>query len=136
MVGKNGLGVPWKKGESEWFRACDRRVMESGIPELNIEEPQLQADGRQRFVSTSKVPLRDSSGEIVGVLGIYNDITERKMLEEDLRLAKEAAEVSALAKTDFLSAMSHELRTPLTLLLNPVEWCLPQKTTMLSTSSP
>src|SRR5260370_37417635 len=127
MVGKNGLGVPWKKGESEWFRACDRRVMESGIPELNIEEPQLQADGRQRFVSTSKVPLRDSSGEIVGVLGIYNDITERKMLEEDLRVAKEAAVVSALAKTDFFSAMSHEVRTPMTIVLSPIAWLLREK---------
>ncbi len=134
IVGKNDFELPWKKGESEWFRACDRRVIESGIPELNIEEPQLQAHGRQRFVSTSKVPLRDSSGEIVGVLGIYNDITERKMLEEDLRLAKEAAEVSALAKTDFLSAMSHELRTPLTLILSPVEWLLREKRSELSTS--
>lgn len=134
IVGKNDFELPWKRAETEWFRAWDRRVIESGIPELNIEEPQLQANGRQRFISTSKVPLRDSSGKIVGVLGIFNDITDRKMLEEDLRLAKEAAEVSALAKTDFLAAMSHELRTPLTLILSPVEWLLRQKRSDLSTS--
>lgn len=134
IVGKNDVELPWKKEETEWFQTWDRRIMESGVAELNIEEPQLQADGRRRFISTSKVPLRDSGGGIVGVLGIFNDITERKILEEDLRLAKEAAEVSALAKTDFLSAMSHELRTPLTLILSPVEWLLREKRDELSAS--
>lgn len=121
IVGMNDVELPWKPEETVWFQAWDRRVMDSGRAELNIEEPQLQADGRNRFLSTSKVPLRNDDNEVIGVLGIFNDITERKELEQQLLLAKNAAEASASAKADFLAAMSHELRTPLTLILSSVE---------------
>lgn len=95
--------------------------MAKGEPELNIVETQQQADGRDTHIETSKVPLRNADGEVVGILGIFADITERKQLEEDLLAAKEAAEASDRAKGDFLAAMSHELRTPLTLILGPME---------------
>ncbi len=121
IVGMNDVELPWRAEETVWFQAWDRRVMESGVAELNIEEPQLQADGRNRFLSTSKVPLRNENNEVIGILGIFNDITERKELENELRQAKEAAEASMHAKADFLAAMSHELRTPLTLILSSVE---------------
>jgi CheY-like chemotaxis protein len=59
------------------------------------------------------VPLRDATGKIFGVLGMYEDITERKQMEEDLRTARHAAESANLAKSAFLANMSHEIRTPL-----------------------
>jgi len=85
IVGLTDYDLPWKKEEADFFIECDQRVMSSGIPELDIEEPQKQADGRDRYLQTSKVPLRDESGEVVGILGIFADITERKQMELELR---------------------------------------------------
>ena len=121
VVGKDDFMMPWTKEEAAFFRSVDRRVMDSGQAEINIEETQVQADGRQRSILTSKVPLRDAQNEVVGILGIFTDITERKELERQLRDAKEAAELSARAKSEFLAVVSHELRTPLTLMLSPLE---------------
>jgi PAS domain S-box-containing protein len=85
IIGKNDYDMPWKKEESDFFRKIDREVMEKGEPILDIEEPQLQADGREATLLTSKVPLRDSGGKVFGILGIYADITERKKAEETIK---------------------------------------------------
>jgi len=67
------------------------------------------------FLSASV--LQDANGEFLGVMGISRDITERKRMEEQLRMAKEAAEASNRAKSEFLANMSHELRTPLNAII-------------------
>lgn len=85
IVGKNDFDLAWRKEESEFFVKCDRDVMESGEAMLNIEEPQLRAGGEEATLLTSKVPLRDADGAVVGVLGIYADITELKQAEAALR---------------------------------------------------
>lgn len=84
IVGLTDLDLPWKDTEAESYRADDRMVMETGIPKLNYEETQLTADGRVTNVRTSKIPLRGLDGEIVGVLGTFEDITERKQMEQNL----------------------------------------------------
>ena len=76
------LGTP--APEADFFRACDRRVMESGEALLGFEEPLTRADGARTVLLTSKVPLRDGTGAVVGVLGVYQDITERKRVEDEL----------------------------------------------------
>jgi len=63
--------------------------MDSGIPEYDIIEPYLQADGTHAWAKTNKVPLRDMEGNVVGVLGTYEDITERKWAEETLKESEE-----------------------------------------------
>jgi PAS domain S-box-containing protein len=83
IVGKTDYDLVWKKN-ADAYRRDDRRVMESGEPLLNFEEPQTREDGRQITLLTSKVPLRDASGSVVGILGIYADITERKQAESRL----------------------------------------------------
>ena len=72
---------------AEKFREDDRRVIETGIPKINFEEPQIRPDGSTSWLKTSKVPLRNSEGEIIGVLGTYEDITESKKAEEALMIA-------------------------------------------------
>lgn len=92
IVGKTDYDMPWTREEADFYRECDRRVMESDTPILHIIEPQLQADGRQAWLDTNKIPLHDSEGNVVGILGTYEDITERKLLEIEKENARKALE--------------------------------------------
>ena len=65
------------------YQAIDRKVMDSGVAEINFEEPQEQVDGSVNWVRTSKIPLRDAAGTVFGVLGMYEDITTQKHLEAE-----------------------------------------------------
>ncbi|MEM6598804.1 MAG: PAS domain-containing protein [Cyanobacteria bacterium P01_D01_bin.36] len=82
MVGKNDYQMPWKKEESDWFVACDQRIMQANRAELNIIESQLQVNNRQAWLNTSKIPLHDADGGVFGMLGIIEDITEKKEAED------------------------------------------------------
>ena len=79
------LDLPWKDTEAEGYRADDRMVMDAGVPKLDYEETQLTADGRVTDVRTSKIPLRNPEGDVIGVLGTFEDITERKRAEKRLK---------------------------------------------------
>ncbi len=89
IIGKTDYNLPWRKEESDYFRQCDRQVMESDTGDYHIIEPQLQADGKQAWVETNKVPLHDAEGNVVGILGTYEDITERRQAERALQIAEE-----------------------------------------------
>ncbi len=84
IVGKNDYELGWRV-QADAYRADDVHVIESGCPKLLIEEPQTTLSGDTITLLTSKIPLRNSSGEIAGVLGMYLDITDRKRAEEALR---------------------------------------------------
>jgi PAS domain S-box-containing protein len=86
IAGKTDHDLAWKKEEADFFRECDRRVMETDTPEYHIIEPQLQAGGRQAWLDTNKIPLHDADGRVVGILGTYEDITERIKAQETLEL--------------------------------------------------
>jgi PAS domain S-box-containing protein len=85
IVGLTDFDLPWPRAEAEAYRADDRAVMESGCEKRNIVEPLRQADGTRLWINTTKVPLRDASGRVHGVLGVYEDVTARREAEEALR---------------------------------------------------
>ena len=62
--------------KADRYRADDRRVMADGVPVLNRVEPEPGGRGSPRLVVTSKVPLRDASGEVIGVLGLSREVSE------------------------------------------------------------
>ena len=84
IIGKNDFNLVWKEF-AQHYRDDDKSVMESCIPKLNFEEPLIIADGKKRWVRTSKVPLRNDDGEVMGILGTYEDITEHKSANESLQ---------------------------------------------------
>jgi PAS domain S-box-containing protein len=88
IVGKNDYQMGWRD-QAELYRADDLQVIESGRPKLLIEEPQTTPEGNTIVLLTSKIPLRSSEGEIIGVLGTYMDITERKRIEKALHESEE-----------------------------------------------
>ena len=84
IIGKNDYELPWRE-TAECYRADDKQVMENAAPRLNFEEPQHRPDGSQWWLRSSKLPLRDQEGKVVGLIGTYEDITQRKHIEAELQ---------------------------------------------------
>jgi len=142
IVGKTDLNLPWASTEAISYRKDDLDVMESGKGRLHITEMQHQSDGKVIWLDTSKFALRDSLGQVIGVIGVSNDISMLKMAEQELIntnkelayqnnekekraieliIAKEKAEESDRLKSAFLTNMSHEIRTPMNGILGFTE---------------
>ena len=114
IIGKTDYDMPWTTEETNFYIECDRRVMESKTPEFGIVEPISKADGKQGWLETNKIPFENLEGDVIGVVGIFQDITHYKEAEE-------AAYQANRTKSEFLANMSHELRTPLNAILGLTE---------------
>jgi len=106
IIGKTDYDLPWKKEESDLFRECDVRVMETDTPEYHIIESQLQADGKHAWVEVNKIPLHDQEGNVVGILGTYEDITDRQQAEASLRASVRVSESVAVELRALFAAMT------------------------------
>ncbi len=96
VIGKDDYQMIWA-AQADLYRADDRAVIDTGIAKLSYEEPQTTPDGKTIWLRTSKVPLRNQQGEIFGILGIYDDVTENRKLEMLLRTLSTAIEQSPVS---------------------------------------
>ncbi len=120
------FGFPWQWNEiigktdhdlfnkvmADRFRKNDLEVMESG-QEFVKEETATLPSGEQVVQLSTKRPLWDEEGHVIGLVGNTVDITYLKQIENELRIAKEKSEASNKAKIEFLENMRHDIRTPL-----------------------
>jgi PAS domain S-box-containing protein len=114
LIGADDYSQGWRE-QADSYRRDDLEVMASGKPKLNYEEIQDTPDGKRIWLSTSKVPLRDATDKIIGVLGTYEDITQRKWAEEELLRNQKLAILGQLS-----GSVGHELRNPLGVMSNAV----------------
>jgi len=138
IVGKTDHDLPWHSTEAKKYRQDDLEVIKSGKPSLHIGEMLHQSNGKVLNLDTCKFPLLDSLGKVIGMIGVSNDIStlrtvEQELLQtnkelllqneekekraEELIIAKEKAEASDRLKTAFMNNISHEIRTPLNSIL-------------------
>jgi PAS domain S-box-containing protein len=96
LVGKTDYETA-ATSQADRYRADDREVMETNQPKLNYEEPQNKMDGSTGWLRTNKVPLHDKDGHVIGVLGTYEDVTERKQMDEKVRQLSRAVEQSPVS---------------------------------------
>lgn len=110
LIGKTDFDFLDEKQAAN-VRKIDLEVMNSK-QSITIEEPSsLPNQATKTFLST-KEPLQNSKGEVIGILGVSLDITDRKKMEKELKVAKKQAEEANITKTQFIQNMEHDLRTP------------------------
>jgi diguanylate cyclase (GGDEF)-like protein/PAS domain S-box-containing protein len=93
MIGQTDYDMAWK-AQADSYCADDRKTMDTRQAKLGYEEAIRNADGTMEYVRTSKAPLLSQTGEVIGVLGLYEDITEQKRLHQELHLTQVAIDKS------------------------------------------
>lgn len=96
---------------AEKYRIDDKRVMESGKAE-EIEERYIK-DGMELIIHMVKTPIRDQKGDIIGILGVFWDITQKIMLEREAERSRHLAALGELA-----AGVGHEINNPMTGIIN------------------
>jgi len=89
IVGKTDFDLAWRDVEAELFRALDKEVIRTNQPQINVVCPQRQADDRNAWIEINVVPLHDDDEKVIGVLGTYHDITEKRIAEDNLTRSEE-----------------------------------------------
>ena len=105
LVGKSDYDMPWADTEAAFYRNDDEEVMAFNQAKVGIIETQVPADGQQVWRETNKLPLHDLAGQVIGVLGTYQNITHRKQAEQVMKQQLAAME----AAIDGIAILKHDV---------------------------
>lgn len=111
IIGKNDYDFFPPEAAGKYHEA-DRQILRDHNP-IRSEEWNIFPDGSRHLLDTVKVLYYDTRGDVLGIMAISRDITEREEVQQQFKAAKEKAEESDHLKTAFLANMSHEIRTPM-----------------------
>ncbi len=89
LVGKSDYDMQWSRANSDMFRADDLEVIKTLKAKVDVEESQTHPGGEIIWLNTTKVPLLTDADELIGVLGMFEDITQRKKEMTRLRESTE-----------------------------------------------
>ncbi len=118
LINKTDNEMPWRDTQAKSYREADLKVINTQQSILNIKERQQRAKGTIAYLNTSKVPMRDHENNIIGVIGLYEDITsqvknEALIKEQEIQLIKQ----SRLAQMgEMISMIAHQWRQPLNVI--------------------
>jgi PAS domain S-box-containing protein len=112
------------ENQAREFHEDEQRVILTGKAIVNKVEQQTSEEGRTIWASVTKVPFRNRSGIITGIIGISRDITALKLAEEESARARDLAVEAAQVKAQFLAVMSHEIRTPMNGIIGMIDLLL------------
>tara|TARA_R110002050_G_scaffold24083_3_gene64278 strand:+ start:36032 stop:39154 length:3123 start_codon:yes stop_codon:yes gene_type:complete len=112
IIGKSDLDYLPKK-IAEKLHKQDLEIFENDVKVINKVEKLKNLDGKTIWLSTTKVPIKDDSSKIIGLVGISRDVTIVELTKKHFEMAKVKAEEANRAKSLFLANMSHEIRTPM-----------------------
>ena len=118
IVGKNDFDF-FQKELAEKYRGDDQKVVSEGIQKEDEEKYSIA--NQQRWTHVIKVPYRDSNDRIIGVLGIFEDITERKLRQEEIILKNDLLQTMNAEKDKFFSIIAHDLRSPLSAFVSTTQ---------------
>jgi PAS domain S-box-containing protein len=89
VIGKTDYDLNWTEKEAERYRQQDKEVIEKNQPDLNRVEQRTPANSSLIWVECNKIPLHNHEGNVIGILGTYEDITERRKVNEALRSSQQ-----------------------------------------------
>ena len=93
IVGKTDFDLLPDAAIAEQFRTQDRQIIETDTPQLHFIAPKVRSfDGKKSWLDISKIPIHDHWGNVIGILGVIEDITLRKQAEEALAIEQERSE--------------------------------------------